>query len=249
LREQLKLLEALQREDAKIQELEGARRAIPARLESMRNDLSQVEELVARERAELEETERWRREQETDMKAEEQQLSKAKSKLGQVKNSKEYMATQREVETNRRLTAETEEKLLRVLDAAETARARIAKHEQEVARLREMVAQEEAAAQEKLATLDGELAVTRTRRDEAAKAVRPDVLKKYGAIRMRRGLAVVAVKSGTCTGCHMNIPPQLFNTLQRGTSLELCPSCHRIIYWDKLMEEPAERASEENRHA
>ena len=249
MREQLKLLEALQREDAKIQELEGQRRAIPVRLESMRNDLTRVEELVARERAELEETERWRRDQEVDMKAEEQQLTKAKSKLGQVKNSKEYMATQREVETTRRMAADTEEKLLRVLEASETARTRISTHEQEVARLREVVAQEEAAAQEKLATLDGELAVTRTRRDEAAKAVRADVLKKYGAIRMRRGLAVVAVSNGTCMGCHMNIPPQLFNTLQRGTSLELCPSCHRIIYWDKLMEEPADRSTEENRHA
>jgi hypothetical protein len=67
--------------------------------------------------------------------------------------------------------------------------------------------------------------------------VRPDVLKRYGAIRMRRGLAVVAVRSGTCTGCNMNMPPQLYNTLQRGTSLETCPYCHRMIYWDELMKE------------
>ncbi|HET6282400.1 MAG TPA: C4-type zinc ribbon domain-containing protein [Polyangia bacterium] len=33
----------------------------------------------------------------------------------------------------------------------------------------------------------------------------------------------------------MNIPPQLYNVLQRGLSIETCPSCHRIIYWEDLM--------------
>ena len=27
----------------------------------------------------------------------------------------------------------------------------------------------------------------------------------------------------------------------------LCPSCHRIIYWDKLMEDPDGRASDDDK--
>ena len=68
---------------------------------------------------------------------------------------------------------------------------------------------------------------------------------KYSAIRMKRGLALVPVKNGTCQGCNMNIPPQLFNMIQRGDSIELCGNCNRIIYWDKIMEntdgKPAEK--------
>ena len=60
-------------------------------------------------------------------------------------------------------------------------------------------------------------------REAANSPVDPDVLKRYGTIRMRRGLAVVSVRNGTCTGCNMNLPPQLFNQLQRGTSLRGCP--------------------------
>ena len=238
MKDQLKLLEGLQRHDARIQELEGARRAIPAKLEAMRSDLSTMEALLARERQELAETDRWRRDKEGDMKAEEQQLSKAKAKLGQVKTSKEYMATQREVESTRKVAAETEGKLLEVMQASEQAKGRIAEHEADVEKLRQHVAAEETEAAGKLASLDGELAKLKHERDAAAKQVRADVLKKYGAIRMRRGLAVVPVHNGTCRGCNMNIPPQLFNILQRGTSLELCPNCNRIIYWDKLMEDP-----------
>ena len=44
------------------------------------------------------------------------------------------------------------------------------------------------------------------------------MLKKYSAIRMKRGLAIVAVHDGTCRGCNMRIPPQLYNIIQRGAS-------------------------------
>ena len=75
-------------------------------------------------------------------------------------------------------------------------------------------------------------------------SVKPEVLKRYGTIRMRRGLAVVSVRNGTCQGCNMNIPPQLYNTLQRGLSIETCPSCHRIIYWEDLMKDDVRRATD-----
>ena len=41
----------------------------------------------------------------------------------------------------------------------------------------------------------------------------------------------------------MNIPPQLYNILQRGQTVETCPSCHRIIYWEEIMkDDPAAAA-------
>ena len=90
--------------------------------------------------------------------------------------------------------------------------------------------------------LEGKIAEVRAERDKLAATVKPEVLKRYGTIRMRRGLAVVSVRGGTCQGCNMNIPPQLYNTLQRGQTIETCPSCHRIIYWEDLMKDPAKDA-------
>ena len=114
----------------------------------------------------------------------------------------------------------------------------IEQHEADFAALKEHVAGEAKAANEKIAEFDAQIAEERKLRDVAAARVRPDVLKKYSAIRMRRGLAMAPVKNGTCQGCNMNIPPQLFNLLQRGDSIELCGNCNRIIYWDKLLENP-----------
>jgi hypothetical protein len=44
-------------------------------------------------------------------------------------------------------------------------------------------------------------------------------------------MAVAPVQQAICMGCHMNIPAQLFNELQRFDELRFCPHCHRIIYW------------------
>lgn len=238
MKEQLRLLEELQRHDARLQELEAERKAIPDKLESMRKDLKVIEDMLARERSDLEAAEKWRRDKEDEMRTEEAQLNKAKAKLSGVKNSKEYMATQREVETLRKMSIETEEKLQQFVAASEDARRKITAHTADVEKLRAVVEREDQASSDKLAGIDAQLARIRGERDAATQAVRADVLKKYNAIKMRRGLAVVAVHNGTCRGCNMNIPPQLFNQLQRGNAIELCPNCHRIIYWDKLFAPP-----------
>ena len=244
MKDQLMLLEELQRHDARIQELQKARQAIPAKLDDMRLDLKRVGDILEQERTQLAETEKWRQEKDEERKAEEGLLQRAKSRVGQVKNAKEYMASQREVETTRKLAAETEEKLKAVNEAAAQFRERIAAHESDLEKLRRHVAGEEQAAAAKLAKLEGEIAGLQQGREAAASRVRPEVLKKYSTIRLRRGLAVVAVVGGRCTGCNMNIPPQLYNILQRGNSIEACPNCHRIIYWAKLMENPDGEAYE-----
>ena len=110
--------------------------------------------------------------------------------------------------------------------------------------LREHVSSEEETARVKTAEIDAQIADARKLRDEAAARVSPQVLKKYSSIKMKRGLALAPVKNGTCQGCNMNIPPQLYNVLQRGQTVETCPSCHRIIYWEEIMkDDPAATSS------
>jgi predicted nucleic acid-binding Zn-ribbon protein len=45
------------------------------------------------------------------------------------------------------------------------------------------------------------------------------------------GVAIIRVIDAVCQGCNMNIPPQMYNELQRRDSLKNCPSCERLIYW------------------
>jgi predicted nucleic acid-binding Zn-ribbon protein len=244
MKEQLKLLAELQRHDARIQELEGMVKVWPQKLEAMSADLRRVEALLARERDQLDETESWRRRQEEEMRSEEAQVLKAKQKSSLVKNAKEFMANERELQATRKLAQEREEEVLKLSGAVEGAKKSISQHEADFVALQAHVAEEQKTAEVKVAELQAQIAEERKLRETAAARVRPDVLKKYASIKMRRGLAMVPVKNGTCQGCNMNIPPQLFNMLQRGTSIEVCGNCNRIIYWDKLMEDPDGKPSE-----
>jgi predicted nucleic acid-binding Zn-ribbon protein len=213
LRDQLKRLEDLQRHDAKIQELENSLKAIPMKLAATENDLARVEGLLSTERNALGETEKYYAEQKGLMTDDEVQVAGAKHKLAQAKNSKEYMAAQREIEQRR-----------------EALKASISKDGD--------------AAKTRMDEIQAKIAELRSERDKLAADVKPDVLKRYSSIRMRRGLAVVSVRNGTCQGCNMNIPPQLYNVLQRGQTVETCPSCHRIIYWEEIMkDDPAAATS------
>ena len=242
MRDQLKLLEELQRHDARLQELETLMRALPQKLATAENALSELEKLLARERAEFLDSEAFRKSQEDEQKDANDQLGRAKAKLSQVKNLKESNAATREMEATRRQLDTREEEVQKLATVIEEQRHKIGEHESKLEADRRELTAERDTVDKRLTELGAEIAEARGQREVLAKQLRPDVLKRYGTIRMRRGLAVVAVRDGTCRGCNMNIPPQLYNTLQRGNSLELCPNCNRIIYWARLLEEHSETA-------
>jgi hypothetical protein len=243
LKKQLKLLEELQRHDARLQDIDSQLKALPQKLEQMRSDLARVDTMLAQERAKLAEAEKWRGEQETQLKAEEEAIVKAKLKLQSVRTSREHMAADRELKTTSDMKKERETEILKLLEAIDSSKKTIVAHESDVGALREEVARQEEAIKAEIVGLTEQAAALRQDRVVLAKDVRPDVLKRYSSIRIRRGLAVVPVQEGVCQGCHMAVPPQLYNMLQRGTSIELCPQCARIIYWGQLMEEPPAEAA------
>jgi predicted nucleic acid-binding Zn-ribbon protein len=237
LRDQLRQLEELQTHDAKIQELEQSLKAIPAKLAATETDLARVEAILNSEGNSLKETEKYYSEQKGLVTDDEVQVAGAKHKLTQAKNSKEYMAAQREIEQRRESLASREVEIGKLVEAVEAKKKILADRANDVQGLKDSLAKDGEAAKARMAEIEAKIAELRVERDKLATAVKPEVLKRYGAIRMRRGLAVVSVKNGTCQGCNMNIPPQLYNVLQRGVSIETCPSCSRIIYWEDIMKD------------
>lgn len=239
MREQLKLLEELQRHDARLIELDALQKSLPQKLIAAEHAIAELERLLERERAELLDNETFRKGQEADQKDTQEQLTRAKAKLSQVKNMKESNAAQREVETTRRQLDTREEEVQKLGAALDQQRAMIADHEARLQQSQRDLGAQREATQARLSEIQGELAEAQKVSDEMAKQLRPEILKKYRNVRLRRIPAVVVVKDGTCGGCHMRIPPQLYNIIQRGSSLEQCPTCNRIIYWSKMLEEAA----------
>ncbi len=68
--------------------------------------------------------------------------------------------------------------------------------------------------------------------ESVAESIDPEIINTYNTIKDTiGGIPVAAVSNAVCQGCHMNIPAQMYNELQRADSIKKCPHCQRIIYW------------------
>lgn len=159
-------------------------------------------------------------------------IVKRNEKLRAVKTNKEYQSILKEIDDLRKKNSGIEDQMLDQLDRIETAEAAVRNRESDLAealdhcrRKKEAVAAQIQRERAAIETLTAKKAAIGAQVDPKIIAVLESVRRKV------RGQAVVPAQQATCMGCHMNIPAQLFNELQRFDELRFCPHCHRIIYW------------------
>lgn len=172
-----------------------------------------------------------RRELEAHLQAEERKIKERRMRLGRIRNDKELLAAQREIELTKEANSRLEEEILTLLEQSEAVEGGLREAETQLRELEERVAKHEAHAAERIAQLRAEIEGDRSARDGIATQLNVNVRKKYEQIFARRGgVAVVEVRRGICLGCNMHVPPQLYIEIQKAREVILCPSCHRILY-------------------
>ena len=170
--------------------------------------------------------------------AAEAKMKDRRMRITRIRNDKELGLAKREVDLLKEETANLETELVAVMEEGEGSAAKLQGLESELARLTAERDAESAALREKQNRLAAEIERERATRTELVGSVDGDLHRKYEMIFSRRGgLAVVEVRDGTCQGCRMRVPPQLFNEIQRNARVILCPSCQRMLYWRAEVEE------------
>lgn len=230
MREQLRALVKLAEIDSQARGIDDRLKGIPAELDERRAAVRALENLVERQRATIAEAERLLAQQDSDIAARNDALSKAKAKSAKARTMREAEAAERELEAIRRSIkdGETEKERLREKLAGTTAALAdpIKTLEEQQAEL----AASEAAAESKLAELRAERETIVAGRDEYARKIDKKYARLYDRLRTKLTPVVVEVVGETCTGCRMQMPPQRFIQLQRGTEIMQCMACQRIVY-------------------
>jgi predicted nucleic acid-binding Zn-ribbon protein len=233
LREEIARLMSLQTIDRELRELEGTLAHVAERIELLRQESEQQQAELDRLKAEEQETGTTRRRLEKELAEGEARIRNKRMRLNQVRNDKENLALAHEVdalkENNQRLEAEA----LALMEAAEPRSTRIAELTESVEHKRAELttAEKEVAAQ--LEDLKVSISKQRVDRDLMARDIPPALLQRYQMIFSRRGgLAVAEAKGGTCQGCRMRLPPQLYNELQKHLQIHYCPNCQRVLYYE-----------------
>lgn len=237
VREQLRTLAKLSEIDASARDLDRELEEVPKRIAEMRSDVQRLEELLARERQQLVDAEKMQKSHDDEIAQRNDALARSRAKAAKARNAREAEATEREVETVRRMIKEREGEKEKLAGAIEEVKKSLAGHEAEFNELRTMFAAEEEKARARVAELQTERSKVVVGRDDLTVKLPRDVLRRYEQVRQKRGVGCVAVIDGTCQGCRMQIPPQMYNTLQRYESVAQCPSCLRILYHPTVLDE------------
>jgi len=232
LNEVLRKLIALQGIDSEISQINAKRKSLPEEIQKIDDEFDAIKARVDQCRAQMEETAKRHRELEEKLKKAGESLKKAKEKLLEVKTNKEYQAGLLEIEAMEKKNEEYEEAIILILDEIDGQKKDLKEKE---AHLRAEEKKHEEKRKEltgELEAIDDKLLACLEQRKQLTASLPPDILKKYEQIKaINHGLAVVPAWREVCSGCHMNIPPQLYNELYAGDKLIYCPECNRILYW------------------
>ena len=231
---ELEILCQVQKLDTKIIENEKKRALGPQRIEEMTREIGQLKETLAKEKEIIEEIEKERRKKEQELEAEKAQVKKVETKLYEVKTNKEYQAILKEIETARAANDKTEEEIILLMERVEELKKDYQSAGKHLSKREKEAAEEIRDLEKEIKTVDGVVADLRSQKERLLKDVGEDLKARYRIlIEKRGGVAVVNVKNGTCLGCFMNIPPQLFIEVMKNSKLITCPSCNRIFFYSE----------------
>jgi predicted nucleic acid-binding Zn-ribbon protein len=175
-----------------------------------------------------------------------EKIRKLKARSSEIKTNKEYQANLKEIEAVEAEIRSAEDDILSVMEVIDAASKSV---EAQGAVLAEAKVRIEALNKEKekeIALMEQELQTLKAGRKQLADRIEPDLYSLYmNLLKAGRGLAVAEAKKEICSGCNMNIPPQLFVEIKSVGEIFQCPQCRRILYYEKPAEENRELAAEQ----
>lgn len=230
MRKNLKVLDGLQELDLKIDNLNGGVKSLEDGVAALEAEVANAAAEIQARSNELAASEEEKRQIEESLTAEIENISRSEVRLKEIKTQKEYQAVSKEITTARKLKTELEEQVLQKISQIDQMRSDVNERQEKLQSLEQNIAERKAELLGQIDQLKSTMAAEATAREDAVKTLPASVVRRYTLLRQqRRGIAVVEAREGCCSGCNMNLPPQLYNSLYRGEDLITCPHCQRIL--------------------
>lgn len=127
------------------------------------------------------------------------------------------------------------------MEESDNLNKRLAEQEQSIKAAEVQFQSKERELAQHAAQLDEAIAKLEAERTVVLKQIEKKLLRDYERLKtIRKDLAVVPILHGSCSGCHMNIPPQLVAEVKLEEQIHTCSNCHRILYWSHSIERTKE---------
>ena len=232
LDEKLNALLMIQSIDTKFDNISREKEETPKEIEKLRKGLDLLDSAVEQNLSTVEELKKERRKVERELEEIDLKLKKSKLRLNEVKSNREYQAVLKEIEDLKDLTFQKEETVIKWMEEIEIQEKECADNTVRREESQEEYKSKEKAFSQRIRELDKEVQSLNEKRVQLSPNLDEDLLRRYNGLRSHlKGRVVVPVIDGVCQECHLGIPPQQYNELIKGDSLQSCPHCSRIIYW------------------
>ena len=240
MREKLKALAELQKVDLEVAALRKAADVHPKQIAELERELGTARSAIEAERNRVADVERQKSQLEQNITEEKDKVKKWEARLAEQRSTREYSALAREIDIAKKANLTMADELVELTKSLGAAREAVKGKEAEFATRQAQLSERMTALRAKLAEAEGQVKELEGRRSGVAAGVDATLLRRYESIRKKKLPALVGVMAGgTCQGCNMNVPPQLYNQLRTSLGTDVCPSCNRIIYAVEALAETA----------
>ena len=230
MRKNVKMLDELQTIDLRIDGYKGEKEALQGEIAVLDAKVAEAQSSISEKQGELALLNGEIGKLEEGIAAEAENIRRTEAHQKDIKTQKEYQAVSREITTAKKLSAELEEQLLQKMGQTEELKKAITGIEENLSALEQNFAAQKGEVQGKIDRLEADISGVIAAREAIVKGLPATMMKRYQLLReQRRGVAVVEARDGSCLGCNMQLPPQLYNTLFRGNELIVCPHCQRVL--------------------
>jgi uncharacterized protein len=222
----------LQERDLRVTKLSTELDALPDQLAAIDNEVAtraaKFDELKARTR----QIEAERKKIDLDVQSKQAAIARYKSQQQQTRKNEEFSALNHEIEHTEKEISTLEDSELELMEAYDKGLASVAEAEKELLVFNDKAKHKKADLEKRSGVLSAELISAEEKQAAAEKTVPEDVLPRYRRIlKSKKDTAIVPLRHGACSGCHMKVTPQTLISAKAGDHLVSCDNCARLVYF------------------
>ena len=231
MQKQLQLLRDLQELDTEKKVVEDKRQAGLSEQQILKAELDRLQQMVDSLAGEISVLEGEKAELVSAMALEQENVERSESRLPQIKTQKEYVAVLKEVDTAKKLFKDLQANIEAKDEILLSLKADKEEKDGELTTNKEQADARCAEVDGSMVAVNKKLAQMEKQRGALLEELPKNLRKRYELLMSRRaGVAIVEARNGACLGCHMHLPPQMFNSLYVINEIQSCPHCSRLLF-------------------
>lgn len=223
----------------RIQELDQRMTALRREIAALPKQIAEIEKALEShqrrldlDKAALSANQKERKKLDADVQAQQQKISRLKDQMLQAKTNEQYRAFQHEIEYCENEIRKCEDRILELMEEAETLEGNVKSAEAALAEERRVVNARKADAKARTDADREELARCEAERGRLAASLPSALMNAYERLRVKYkdGLAIAEAAEGRCTACNLTLRPQFYADLKSSAEVMFCENCKRILY-------------------